>query len=73
MENAKKNLVFHFGVGRQASPYQIEYVKFFGDDDNDIEIKFHAPEVDLHAIFFVKSQIVILHSVISRVFCLAIF
>ena len=27
MENAKKNLVFHFGVGRQASSYQIDYVK----------------------------------------------
>ena len=26
MENAKKNLVFHFGVGRQASSYQIDYV-----------------------------------------------
>ena len=28
MENAKKNLVFHFGVGRQASSFQIGYVKF---------------------------------------------
>ena len=27
MENAKKNLVFHFGVGRQASSFQIGYVK----------------------------------------------
>jgi hypothetical protein len=27
MENAKKNLVFHFEVGRQASFYQIWYVK----------------------------------------------
>ena len=27
LENAKKNLVFHFGVGRQASFYQIWYVK----------------------------------------------
>ena len=27
MENAKKNLVFHFGVGRQGSFYQVEYVK----------------------------------------------
>jgi hypothetical protein len=27
MENAKKNLVIHFGVGRQASFYQIGYVK----------------------------------------------
>ena len=27
MENAKKNLVFHFGVWRQASPFQIGYVK----------------------------------------------
>ena len=26
-ENAKKNLVFHFGVGRQASSFQIGYVK----------------------------------------------
>jgi len=28
MENAKKNLVFHFGVGRQASFLKIGYVKF---------------------------------------------
>ena len=27
MENAKKNLVFHFGVGRQAAFYRIDYVK----------------------------------------------
>ena len=27
MENAKKNLVFHFGVGRQASFLKIGYVK----------------------------------------------
>ena len=27
MENAKKNLVFHFGVGRPASFFQIGYVK----------------------------------------------
>ena len=27
MENAKKTLVFHFGVGRQASFHQIWYVK----------------------------------------------
>jgi hypothetical protein len=27
LENAKKNLVFHFGVGRQASFYHIWYVK----------------------------------------------
>ena len=27
MENAKKNLVFHFGVGRQASSLKIGYVK----------------------------------------------
>ena len=41
----------------------MSYLKFVGDDD-----KFHALEVDLRAIFFVKSQIKILHSVISRVF-----
>ena len=29
MENAKKNLVFHFGGGRQASFYQVEYVNSF--------------------------------------------
>ena len=28
MENAKKNLVFHFGVGRQAAFYRIDYVKY---------------------------------------------
>ena len=28
MENAKKNLVFHFGVGRQASFLKISYVKY---------------------------------------------
>ena len=28
MENAKKNLVFHFGVGRQASFLKIGYVKY---------------------------------------------
>ena len=27
MKNAKKNLVFHFGVGRQASFLKIGYVK----------------------------------------------
>ena len=31
MENAKKNLVFHFGVGRQASSFQIGYVKSEGE------------------------------------------
>jgi hypothetical protein len=30
MENAKKNLVFHFGVGRQASFLKIGYVNIFG-------------------------------------------
>ena len=28
MENAKKNLVFHFGLGRQASSLKIGYVKY---------------------------------------------
>ena len=30
MEDAKKNLVFHFGVGRRASLYQIRHVKWAG-------------------------------------------
>jgi hypothetical protein len=29
MKNAKKNLVFHFGVGRQAAFLKIGYVKRF--------------------------------------------
>jgi hypothetical protein len=32
MENAKKNLVFHFGVGRQASFLKIGYVKWIKVD-----------------------------------------
>ena len=31
MENAKKNLVFHFGVGRQASFLKIGYVKLYNE------------------------------------------
>ena len=52
MKNAKKNLVFHFGGGRQASFYRIDYVKeekafcfTYGDGVSNIDItyliKFH--------------------------------
>ena len=39
MENAKKNLVFHFGVGRQASSYQIDYVNGQKMDKKRVKIR----------------------------------
>ena len=40
MENAKKNLVFHFGVGRQASFLKIGYVKSIWYQDSYSEFCF---------------------------------